>query len=112
MRSTTVLILILFFSANLKAQSAEKANAVVASVQPDTTEPSDPAPQVHPVATTYSDAYQTRLKIHKYASYVTLPLFAAEVALGESLYKNPTQTGANNNPFTQLSEPESWACSE
>jgi hypothetical protein len=29
------------------------------------------------------------LKIHKYASYATLPLFATELALGESIYSNP-----------------------
>ena len=40
---------------------------------------------VHPAAIEHSDAYQTRAKIHKYASFATLPLFAAEVALGQSL---------------------------
>src|SRR5215472_12521674 len=39
------------------------------------------------------DAYEVRLKIHKYASYATLPLFATELALGQSLYNNP-DTGA------------------
>jgi hypothetical protein len=29
------------------------------------------------------------LKIHKYASFATLPLFAAEFALGQSLYNDP-----------------------
>jgi len=40
---------------------------------------------VHAVAVEHSDGYQTRAKIHKYASFATLPLFAAEVALGQSL---------------------------
>jgi hypothetical protein len=39
-----------------------------------------------PVAIEYSDGYYTRAKIHKYASFATLPLFAAEIALGQSLY--------------------------
>jgi hypothetical protein len=39
-----------------------------------------------PVAIEYSDAYYTRAKIHKYASFATLPLFATEVYLGQSLY--------------------------
>ena len=36
----------------------------------------------------YSDAYLTRLKIHKYASYATLPLFAAAYITGNELIKN------------------------
>jgi hypothetical protein len=45
----------------------------------------DSAQPIHAAAVEHSDAYQTRAKIHKYASYATLPLFAAEVALGQSL---------------------------
>ena len=44
------------------------------------------APTARPVAIEYSDAYYTRAKIHKYASFATLPLFATEVYLGQSLY--------------------------
>ena len=50
-------------------------------------------PAAHPTATTYSSGYEVRLKIHKYASIATLPLFATELALGQSLYNNP-ETGA------------------
>lgn len=39
-----------------------------------------------PKAIEFSDAYYTRLTIHRYASYATLPLFAAEYALGQSMY--------------------------
>ncbi len=39
-----------------------------------------------PKAIEFSDAYYTRLTIHRYASYATLPLFVAEYALGQSLY--------------------------
>lgn len=47
-----------------------------------------------PVAIEYSHAYQVRLKIHKYASFATLPLFGAELWLGQSLYTNtPTDRG-------------------
>jgi hypothetical protein len=35
----------------------------------------------------YSDAYYTRLTIHRVASYAELPLFAAEYVLGERLLK-------------------------
>ena len=34
----------------------------------------------------YSDGYRTRLKIHKYASFATLPLFVAQFAVGQKLY--------------------------
>ncbi len=42
------------------------------------------------VAFEYSDAYRLRARIHKVASFATLPLFAAEGAIGQSLYSNPT----------------------
>jgi hypothetical protein len=42
-----------------------------------------------PVAFVYSDAYQTRNKIHHVASYATLPLFAAEVYIGQRMFNNP-----------------------
>jgi hypothetical protein len=47
------------------------------------------APQdQRPVAIEYSDAHETRAKIHKYASWATLPLMGAEFALGEKLYND------------------------
>ena len=45
-----------------------------------------------PRAVEYSDAYYTRLTIHRYASYAELPLFAAEYALGQRIL-NGQQTG-------------------
>jgi glutaredoxin-related protein len=47
----------------------------------------DPQGQ-RPVAIEYSDAHELRAKIHKYASWATLPLMAAEFALGEKLYND------------------------
>jgi hypothetical protein len=38
-----------------------------------------------PRAITYSDAYATRLKIHRIGSYTMLPLFGAEFGLGQTL---------------------------
>jgi len=85
-----------FCSSLMTAWAQDDADTQIASTQPEATQPDGtqtaPAPQqpaAHPVATTYSDAYELRLKIHKYASYATLPLFATELALGESLYSNP-----------------------
>ena len=43
-----------------------------------------------PVAFEYSDAYRMRAKVHKVASLATLPLFAAEGFIGQSLYDNPS----------------------
>ncbi len=40
------------------------------------------------VAIEYSDGYYTRLTIHKYASYATLPLFALQWWSGEQLLEN------------------------
>ena len=77
----------------LTAWAQDDADTQIAETQVAAAQtPPAPVPQqpaVHPVATTYSDAYEVRLKIHKYASYATLPLFATELALGESIYSNP-----------------------
>jgi hypothetical protein len=54
----------------------------------------DAAQPLHPVAIQHSEAYQTRAKIHKYASFATLPLFATEIALGSSLYSGSGSGGA------------------
>jgi hypothetical protein len=49
-----------------------------------------PAPQAAPapraVAFEYSDGYYKRLKVHKYASFATLPLFVSQYAVGQKLY--------------------------
>jgi|SRR5579862_5869673 len=42
-----------------------------------------------------SDAYETRLAIHKWASYSTVPLFAAQAIVGQQLYVTET---AGNRP--------------
>jgi hypothetical protein len=57
----------------------------------------DDAQPLHAAAIEHSDAYQTRAKIHKYSSFATLPLFAVEIALGQSLYNNTpgVQPGGN-----------------
>jgi hypothetical protein len=54
----------------------------------------DGAQPLHTAAIEHSHGYQTRAKIHKYASFATLPLFAAEVALGQSLYNTPANAGS------------------
>lgn len=57
-------------------------------------QPSDPQAGAAPpqVAFEYSDGYRLRAKIHKVASFATLPLFAAEGILGQSLYEDPSDS--------------------
>jgi hypothetical protein len=52
--------------------------------------PAAQSPAPRQLAFEYSDGYKTRAKIHKYASFATLPLFATELALGSSIYDNPS----------------------
>lgn len=48
-----------------------------------------------PVAIEYSDAHETRAKIHRYVSWAVLPLMGAEFALGQTLYNDPNSTNSN-----------------
>ncbi|AMY07096.1 hypothetical protein LuPra_00263 [Luteitalea pratensis] len=56
------------------------------------------AEQPVPAATTpapglafeYSEGYRTRARIHRVASFATLPLFVTEAFIGQSLYNEPT----------------------
>ncbi len=66
------------------------AQAAVAQAEPE------PAPRPRPQAFEYSDGYRTRLKIHKYASYATLPLFAAQYAVGQKLYDGNASDGTRS----------------
>lgn len=55
----------------------------------DVPTPVDDATQpVHAAAIQHSEAYLTRAKIHRIASYASIPLFAAELYLGQSLYNS------------------------
>jgi hypothetical protein len=50
-------------------------------------------PRPRPHAIEYSDAYATRLTIHKYGSYIELPMFAAEWKLGQDLMDGNAGSG-------------------
>lgn len=52
-----------------------------------------PADTGRPKAVEYSDAYYTRLTIHRWGSYAMLPLFAGEYALGQRLLSGGAQPG-------------------
>jgi hypothetical protein len=92
MRTVGVICLGLIFSTVLRAQ--DDLDLQTAQNTQPAQNPQNPGagqqPASHPTAaTTYSNGYEVRLKIHKYASFATLPLFAAEFALGQSLYNDP-----------------------
>jgi hypothetical protein len=53
-------------------------------------EPPEQDQTPRPTAIEYSEAYETRAKIHKYASFATLPLIGTEAILGQSLYNDPS----------------------
>ena len=57
----------------------------------------DDAPPVHAAAVEHSHAYETRAKIHKLASWATIPLFATELALGQSLYSDSANANARRS---------------
>jgi hypothetical protein len=66
--------------------------AVVFAAAPAHAQGADPSDQdqtPRPKAIEYSEGYETRAKIHKYASFATLPLLGAEALLGQSLYNDP-----------------------
>jgi hypothetical protein len=63
--------------------------ALMLPVRPDLPAAEPLGPQ-RPRAIVHSDVYYTRLTIHRYASYATIPLFTAEYFIGRSLYNNPT----------------------
>jgi hypothetical protein len=83
---TLVMSLTFALTAPIAAQVQEPPESSQAQVPPVSQAGAAP-PQV---AFEYSDGYRLRAKIHKVASFATLPLFATEGVLGQSLYANPT----------------------
>jgi hypothetical protein len=54
-------------------------------------EPSAPTPRAR--AYEYSDAYRTRAKIHRYASFASIPLFVAQYVEGDKLFDGEGGSG-------------------
>lgn len=65
--------------------TAALAEAAESSIEAPASQTATPARAVE-----YSDAYRLRAKIHRVASFATLPLFATEGVVGQSLYNDPT----------------------
>ena len=57
--------------------------------QSDASGSQDAGQTARPQAIEYSEGYETRAKIHKYASFATLPLIGTEIILGQNLYNDP-----------------------
>jgi hypothetical protein len=74
--------------------AAERSLMARASAPPAVDSQSAPAPRAR--AFEYSDGYRTRLKIHRYASYATLPLFVAQFAVGQKLYNGNGSDGTRS----------------
>jgi hypothetical protein len=77
-------------SAQSIQSSAEAASLGMASLEAGAEPAGGEQTAPPPRAFDYSDGYRTRAKIHKVSSLATLPLFAAEGIIGQSLYSNPT----------------------
>jgi hypothetical protein len=90
MRLAVVSVALLLGVSRIDAQSPLPASGF-APPESQTFAPSFPAEvpadsmRPRPRATEYSDAYATRLAIHRVGSYVMLPVFAAEYVLGNRL---------------------------
>lgn len=68
-------------SAMMPAPAAAEGVTLFDVGTPSTSADPDPEPQL----VEYSDAYFTRLTIHRWASYLTLPLFVSEYVVGQKL---------------------------
>ena len=77
----------------LGAALSPTAAPVAAGDWPDASTPTDTTPRRRHRAVEYSDGYYTRLKIHRLASYLTVPLFTAQYLSGRALWNNPDSHG-------------------
>jgi hypothetical protein len=77
------------FAGRARAQETPIADFLAAEASAaDIVSPQDE----RPVAIEYSEGHETRAKIHKYASWATLPLLGTEYWLGQKLYDDPNRT--------------------
>jgi len=74
------------------ARSTSLAEAIAAQTNTLAADPQG----TRPAAIEYSDAHETRAKIHKYVSWAALPLMATEFALGEKLYNDPNSINSSS----------------
>lgn len=89
MRILSAAVLVCLISITLSAQDDTASDETRDLAAQTTQAPTLPAPPQAQPPTVYTHAYEVRADIHKYASYATLPLYAAEFGLGQSLYDDP-----------------------
>jgi len=70
------------------ARAADVVGARIGVVGLPTAVGADTTPRRRPRAVEVSDAYATRLRIHKYASYTMIPLFVAQTVAGNQMYQS------------------------
>ena len=75
--------------ASLAASASAGAAAAAATADPQ-------AAAQRPVAFEYSDGYYKRLKVHRVASFATLPLFITQFVLGQKLYSGDYGDGTKD----------------
>ena len=81
----TALALLAFVQTPIDTPTAQRSTFdTISVVSAEVVAPLD-TPVVRRRAIQYSDSYYTRLTIHRIGSYVMLPLFAGEYALGQNL---------------------------
>jgi hypothetical protein len=87
MRATSVITLFVALAAQpVAAQAALTPAGVTAPVVDSIFAPADTTPRRRK-AVEVSDAYELRLRIHRYASYTMLPLFAVQSVAGNQLFQ-------------------------
>ena len=100
MKTILLIVLVSVFCIHVYGQDTSSAASAVAAndnpkvegANPGGKPAEPPVPQTHPQAITYSDAYRMRAKIHRYASFATLPLFATQIGVGQSLFNSSTES--------------------
>jgi hypothetical protein len=94
MRSLPFAVALIVLSASFSNAQEPSVPAAASEIAVDASRVDAPAaqPQAHAAAVEYSHGYEVRAKVHKYASIAMLPLFATDVALGQSLYTSSTDT--------------------
>ena len=88
-RATALALALLAASGTARSAHAQDVGAPAETHNQDQTQTQSQDQDARPKAIEYSEGYEKRAKIHKVASYATLPLLATEAYLGTQLYNDP-----------------------
>jgi hypothetical protein len=94
----TLLVGLLAHGAPIDTVAAIGADSLALPVARLVPPAADTVPRRRPRAVEVSDGYATRLKVHRYASYTLIPLFAAQSIAGNQMYQSggPTPSWAKS----------------